>query len=191
MEARSRCQGSGKDEGKLIKDLADGSRDGSDSSSPQRAMSEDETTELAAMTQVTIVRDHKATISTGRSLTMRMLSELDAVTSNVGELKQEIAAGKKDDAKRRNAMLKAVGLSNRAATMRDLATAARTWVGLERQAFSIVEEKEPPPPPLPEPRTLEELRVALLAKMEEFGLSPFDLTEPIGVGNRHKKRTTN
>jgi hypothetical protein len=126
---------------KLIKDLADGSRDGSDSSSPQRAMSEDETTELAALTQVTVVRDHKATISTGRSLTMRLLSELDAVTSNVGELKQEIAAGKKDDAKRRNAMLKAVGLSNRAATMRDLATAARTWVGLERQAFSIVEDR--------------------------------------------------
>jgi hypothetical protein len=95
-----------------------------------------------------------------------------------------IQAGKKDDAKRRTAMLKSVGVSNRAATMRDLATAARTWVGLERQAFSIVEEKEPPPPPLPEPRTLEELRVALLAKMEEFGLSPFDLTEPIGVENR-------
>jgi hypothetical protein len=95
-----------------------------------------------------------------------------------------IQAGKKDDAKRRTAMLKSVGLSNRAATMRDLATAARTWVGLERQAFSIIEEKEPPPPPLPEPRTREELRVALLAKMEEFGLSPFDLTEPIGVENR-------
>jgi hypothetical protein len=165
---------------KLIKDLAATS----DTSGSQRAMSEDETTELAALTQVTVVRDHKATISTGRSLTMRMLSELDAVTSNVGELKQEIEAGKKDEAKRRTAMLKSVGLSNRAATLRDLATAARTWVGLERQAFSIIEEKEPPPPPEPEPRTLEELRVALLAKMEEFGLSPFDLTEPIGVKNR-------
>ena len=116
---------------------------------------------------------------------MRMLSELDAVTSNVGELKQEIAAGKKDDAKRRNAMLKAVGLSSWAATMRDLATAARTWVGLERQAFSIVEDKEPPPPPPEpdEPMTLEELRQTLLAQMEEFGLSPFDLTEPIGSKN--------
>jgi hypothetical protein len=166
---------------KLIQDLADSSGDGSDSSGSQRAMSEDETTELAALTQVTVVRDHKATISTGRSLTMRMLSELDAVTSNVGELKQEITASK--DAKRHNAMLKAVGLSNRAATMRDLATAARTWVGLERQAFSIIEDKEPPPAPLPEPRTLEELRQTLLAQMEEFGLSPFDLTEPIGSKN--------
>jgi hypothetical protein len=119
---------------KLIQDLADDSTDGTDSTGSQRAMSEDETTELAALTQVTVVRDHKATISTGRSLTMRMLSELDAVTSNVGELKQEIAAGKKDDAKRRNAMLKAVGLSSRAATMRDLATAARTWVRSERLA---------------------------------------------------------
>jgi hypothetical protein len=147
-------------------------------------MSEDETTELAAMTQVTVVRDHRATISIGRSLAMRMLSELDAVTSNVGALKQEIEAGKDDEAKRRTAMLKSVGLSNRAATLRDLATAARTWVGLERQAFSIVEEKEPPPASIPEPRTLEELRLALLAQMEEFGLTPFDLTEPIGVANR-------
>jgi hypothetical protein len=40
-------------------------------------------------------------------------------------------------------MLKAVSLSTRAAVMRDLATAVRTWVGLERQAFSIIVEKNP------------------------------------------------
>ena len=51
------------------------------------------------------------------------------------------------------------------------------------RALSIVEEKDPPAP-IPEPRTLEELRLALLAQMEEFGLTPFDLTEPIGVANR-------
>ena len=49
-------------------------------------------------------------------------------------------------------------------------------------------------PSEPEPRTLEELRVALLAQMEEFGLSPFDLTEPIGsknsgVANRRRAGT--
>jgi hypothetical protein len=154
-----------------------------DGSNPQRACSE-------ALTQVAVVSYHKAAINYGRSLTMRLLSELDAVTSHLGELEREIVAGT-EPASRRSAMLKAVSLPIRAAVMVDLATACRILVGLERQAFGIVEEKEPPPPAPPEPRTLEELRVTLLAQMAEFGLSPFDLTEPIGVGNRPKKGTTN
>ena len=35
------------------------------------------------------------------------------------------------------AMLRAVGLGGRATVMRDLSTAAKNWIALERQAFSI------------------------------------------------------
>ena len=97
-----------------------------------------------------------AAISNGRSLTMRLITELDVATSHLGEMEREIDAGPESPS-RRNAMLKAVSLPSRAAVMRDLATACRAWVGLERQAFSIVEEKEPPPP-VSESCTAEELR---------------------------------
>jgi hypothetical protein len=121
-------------------------------------------------------------IGDGLDLAVRMLSELKATTSHVGELEGMLETD--DKIKRSAGLLRAIGVPTRITALRDFATACRTLVGLERQAFSIVEDKEPPPPPEPEPRTLEELRVALLAKMEEFGLSPFDLTEPIGVKNR-------
>jgi hypothetical protein len=87
-----------------------------------------------------VVREHKATIGNGRDLTLRLLSELDATTSRVGELEDMIVANV-DDAKKRTAMMRAVSLPGRAGVMRDLAQAARTWVSLERQAFGIVEDK--------------------------------------------------
>jgi hypothetical protein len=176
---------------KLIQDLADGSRDGSDSSSPQRAReSEEETTERAALTQVAVVRQHKAMIGDGLDLAVRMLSELKATTTHVGELDAMLD----DEKTKRAGMYRAISVPSRITALRDFATACRTLVGLERQAFSIIEDKEPPPPPLPEPMTLEELRQTLLAQMEEFGLSPFDLTEPIGskgsgVSNRRRGGT--
>jgi hypothetical protein len=165
---------------KLIEDLADGSKDGSNGSNPQRAReSEEETTERAALTQVTVVRQHKTIIGDGLDLAIRMLSELKATTTHVGELEAMLD----DDKTKRAGMYRAISVPTRITALRDFATACRTLVGLERQAFSIVEDKEPPPAPLPEPRTLEELRQTLLAQMEEFGLSPFDLTEPIGSKN--------
>jgi hypothetical protein len=138
-----------------------------------------------------VVRQHKTIISEGLDLAVRMLSELKATTTHVGELEAMLD----DDKTKRAGMYRAISVPTRITALRDFATACRTLVGLERQAFSIIEEKEPPPPPEPEPRTLEELRVALLAKMEEFGLSPFDLTEPIGtngsgVANRRRRAGT-
>lgn len=64
----------------------------------------------------------------GRSLVARMLDELDVVTSRRGELEDliiEATQGDDDDA-RRNAMMKAVGLPGRAATLKTLALAFKT-----------------------------------------------------------------
>jgi hypothetical protein len=74
-----------------------------------------------------------------------MLSELKTTTSHVGELEGML---KTDDKIKRGAgLLKAISVPTRITALRDFATACRTLVGLERQAFSIVEDKEPPPPP--------------------------------------------
>jgi hypothetical protein len=139
---------------------------------------------MAALTQVTVVRDHRAAISNGRSLTMRLITELDVETSHLGEMKREIDAGP-DSPSRRNAMLKAVSLPSRAAVMRDLAAACRAWVGLERQAFSIIEEKEPPPPPS-EDVTAEQLRQEIIDQIEDLGIKLYPDDEPSGIANRGK-----
>lgn len=64
----------------------------------------------------------------GRSLVGRMLDELDAVTSRRGELEDLIIAATDgdDDDTRRDAMMKALSLGNRANTMKTLALALKT-----------------------------------------------------------------
>ncbi|WP_207458643.1 Lrp/AsnC family transcriptional regulator [Azospirillum sp. SYSU D00513] len=68
------------------------------------------------------VRDH---VEHGREIASRMLDELDATTSHVGELaamiEEETAEDR--DGKRRNAMLKAISLPARAMTLKTLAQA--------------------------------------------------------------------
>lgn len=63
-----------------------------------------------------------------RSLVARMLDELDVITSRRGELEDMIidATDGDDDAARREAMMKAVSLPGRAATLKTLALAFKT-----------------------------------------------------------------
>ena len=101
-------------------------------------------------------------------LTLRLPFELDATTTHAGELEDMIVA-ETDNARQRNAMMRAVSLPGRAAVMRDLAQAAKTWVGLERQAFGIVEGKAGEKPVSSEPATAAELWAELIAEAQEFG----------------------
>lgn len=101
---------------------------------------DDETiVEQAARTQVQVVREHQKTLGHGHSLTMRMLDELDTTTAYKGELQELITSTVAPI--RQEALRRAVSLNSRATIMRDLATAARLWVTLERQAFSIADDK--------------------------------------------------
>ena len=98
-----------------------------------------EAVETAAARGVAIVRHHRHAISRGRDLTLRLLDELDATTTNVGQLQElieEATAGDKT-AQRRNAMMRAVELPSRAGVIKDLSAAAKNWVALERQAFNL------------------------------------------------------
>jgi hypothetical protein len=72
--------------------------------------------------------DPKALIQRGRDITGRLLNELDATTGHVGELEALITGATEDDrdGRRRHAMLQAVGLSTRAAVLKNLALAAKT-----------------------------------------------------------------
>lgn len=101
-----------------------------------------EAVDLAAARGVEIVRQHRRDIARGRDLTLRLLDELDATTTNVGELEEMISEETADDQspKRRDAMMKAVSLPSRAGVIKDLSTAAKAWVALERQAFGLDED---------------------------------------------------
>lgn len=71
---------------------------------------------------------HKDVITRSRSLVYRLLDELDATTSHIGEIEQMIldeTAGDRDG-RRRHTLQQAVNLSTRAGVMKNLALAAKT-----------------------------------------------------------------
>jgi hypothetical protein len=78
-----------------------------------------------------------------RVLIARMLDELDAVTTHQGELAEEIlaATAADRDPRRRNAMLRAISLSSRAATLKNLAAAAKTVAQIEAPSAGAVGKK--------------------------------------------------
>jgi hypothetical protein len=49
----------------------------------------------------------------------------------------------------------------------------RTWVGLDRQAFAIIDERDrPPAPPLDDNLSIEQLRAEIIDGMMELGMLP-------------------
>jgi hypothetical protein len=74
-------------------------------------------------------------------------------------------------------------LPQRATVMRDLATAARLWVTLERQAFSIADDREKDNKDRAklDEMTAEQLRAEIKEDAKKIGL---DLTELGGVANK-------
>lgn len=134
-----------------------------------QGMHDEQITEEAARTQVQVVREHQTTLKRGHSLTVRMLDELDATTAYKGELQKLI--GSTIAPQRQEALRRAISLGSRATIMRDLAIAAKTWVGLERQAFNIVDENKNPEVKDLENKTAEELREEILKDADRMGLN--------------------
>lgn len=123
---------------KMVENLANASNPQAFVEGLQKATDED-LIEQAARTQVQVVREHQKTLGHGHNLTLRMLDELDTTTAYKGELQELITSTVAPI--RQEALRRAVSLGQRATIMRDLATAARLWVTLERQAFSIADDK--------------------------------------------------
>lgn len=76
----------------------------------------------------------------GRGLVLRLLNELDAVTTHGTELEEMIEAAE-DDPRRRTALLKAISLSERAGVVRSLATAFKTWAEAQAPAGKKAERQ--------------------------------------------------
>lgn len=100
-----------------------------------------ETVEASAARVVDVVRAHRKDIALGRQMAQALFEELSEATTNRDVIEDEIGEDTRGDGpgqmKRRQMMLRAVALPSRASTLQSLAGAVKTFVQLERQAFSI------------------------------------------------------
>lgn len=110
-----------------------------------------ETIKLAAERGVQVVRDHRKDIGSNRAVVTRLIEELADTIEHLDEIEEDIEEEttppdgasppqKASLAKRRARMLAAVSLSSRASTASTLATALKTLIPLERQAFNLDEK---------------------------------------------------
>lgn len=109
---------------------------------------EREIIDKAAATVVTVVREHRRDISSGRGIVSLLMTQLTDVAGKRSEFEEAIEIETDDDktTQRRNMLMKAVSMPTHAAMMRDLSTAMKNLFALERQAFNINGTGEPPPP---------------------------------------------
>lgn len=95
----------------------------------------------AVRSNVQIIREHRHDIKKGRELVSLLSSQLEVAAGNRETIESDIyedtKGDKKIDSKRRNAMMKAVSLPAHAGVLRDLSTALKNLIPLERQAFNI------------------------------------------------------
>lgn len=108
-----------------------------------------ETVEIGATVLARVKLSHRTDIARSRTLTMRLLEELEAQTAQVPELLQlgELMA-KPDDKgvdKLNELYHKIIALPSRTKTMKDLGDTLKTLIGLERQAFGLDSELDPQP----------------------------------------------
>lgn len=111
------------------------------------AHTEREIVEAAAATVVHVVREHRIKIKQGGELVELLTKQLLDVAGKRDEFEAAIAAECADDEKpeRYRRLMQAVSLEKHAQIAGNLATATKTWVGLERQAFGLAGDESPAP----------------------------------------------
>lgn len=104
--------------------------------------------EVASRAVVQVVREHRHSILAGQRVLGLLLGQLDDAATHRTHLEDQIerATTGNKGCKRRAAMLRAVTLPAHAGVMRDLATAMKHLVSLERQAFGLSADADPAPP---------------------------------------------
>lgn len=102
--------------------------------------------EIAVQTNIEVIRDHRKQVKKGRELVELLFGQLEHAAVNRDEIESDIVddtatGGPKQtggiDKKRRNAMMKAVSLPSHSGALRDLSTALKNLIPLERQAFNL------------------------------------------------------
>lgn len=103
-----------------------------------------------AAVQVNVVRGHRKAIKRGNELVEKLTEQLFEAINSRPELENDIDAETADDksTERKNRMKKSVSLEKHAQIANSLAQATKIWIGLERQAFNIVEQEERKDDPL-------------------------------------------
>lgn len=121
-----------------------------------------EAIETAAARGVELVRQHQSSLGRANRIAETLMAELQRGCDRLDEIEDAIAEETGDDANsnRRNAMLKAVSLPSRAATLRELSQTLKNLIPLERQAFNLDEPGDD------EPATKSDVRTAL-AKLDQ------------------------
>lgn len=108
---------------------------------PESAVAERDIIAVNATMQSQIVLAHRTDIQRSRRLTMALLAELEHQTDNVA-LYQQLAdllyePDERGVDKRNELFTKVIGLQSRTGTMKSLADALKTLIGLEREAFGL------------------------------------------------------
>jgi uncharacterized protein YjiS (DUF1127 family) len=116
----------------------------SESAPADAKKTEQEIVDAAAATVVQVVRSHRVRIRQGNELTELLTKQLTDVAGKREEFETaiEIVCAEDKSPERMARLMKAVSLEKHAAIACNLANATKTWVGLERQAFSIEDGAE-------------------------------------------------
>lgn len=107
----------------------------------EKAISERQLIEANAQVIADVRMSHRGDIRRARSLTMTLLLELEATTidhelfAQLGELLRDEDERGQD--KRNDLYQKVIGMSSRVSSMKSLAEALKTLVGLEREAYGM------------------------------------------------------
>lgn len=120
----------------------------------ERIEATEEAIEEAVATNVAIIREHQRIGMRGRDLGLKMLAELEDTMENLPKLQELIELATKDDEipKLRNQMMHRTSTNARAVALRDLASATKTWIDIERTAFNLDGQRDDDPEKWPDER---------------------------------------
>lgn len=100
-----------------------------------------EDVEVAVQTNLAVIKRHRKDIGQGQEIVSLLMGQLIDTAVNRESIENDIEIETKDDdnSQRRYRMNKAISLPSNAAVLRDLSTAMKNLVALERQAFNLDE----------------------------------------------------
>ncbi|WP_447593554.1 hypothetical protein [Aquipseudomonas campi] len=103
--------------------------------------------EVAVQTNLQVINRHRRDIAKGHGLVSMLFQQLECAATSRDELEafvEEETAGD-ENAVRRNKLMKAISLPTHAGVIRDLSTALKNFIPLERQAFNLDEQEHEEP----------------------------------------------
>lgn len=103
--------------------------------------------ETAVQTNLQVIGRHRRDIAKGHGLVSMLFQQLEDAATHREEIEDAICEETKGDenTRRRNQMLKLVGLPTHAGVLRDLSTALKNLIPLERQAYNLDEQEHEEP----------------------------------------------